>query len=569
MRFKSTLVAICFMLLLASCSVYQQVVTVVSEPNKEEVETDLSCSYFYFLWGSHAEFTGRYAEAYEAYEKALICDPQVTYLREKIPILLLKMGEYEKAANWLRQALIDHPDENNNRLFLATLYIQQEKLAEAITLYYEALEREPDNESVHLRLGLLYSHQEEFDKAEKVFRRLLQKNSASYFARLSLARLLKQKEKNDEALKEYEKALELNWSKELAYEIGGYYAGLKKHGEALRLYTSIAESDPFDERAGLSRVQTFLDMDKNDEALEELKNISTFSRNPANINLIISKVLLRQNEVQKARDILEQLAKETDSSEPRYMLALLAYKDKDFPKAIKLLNLITPAMADFEDSIYLQIRIFKESGEKEKGITLLRNTLAKESSRRPLFYALLAALYHEKKEDPAAISLLEAAVTIYPDNAQLFFDYGLMLDKTGMEEQAMSKMAKVLELQPDHAEALNFIGYTWADKNIRLEEAREYIEKAAAQKPDNGYIIDSLGWVYFRLGDYQRAAKELQRALELQPEDPHIHDHLGDAYRALGKPAKALEQYKRALQMFEEDKKKTLVKEKIDELEKP
>jgi len=144
-----------------------------------------------------------------------------------------------------------------------------------------------------------------------------------------------------------------------------------------------------------------------------------------------------------------------------------------------------------------------------------------------------------------------------------------MLDKTGMEEQAMSKMAKVLELQPDHAEALNFIGYTWADKNIRLEEAREYIEKAAAQKPDNGYIIDSLGWVYFRLGDYQRAAKELQRALELEPEDPHIHDHLGDAYRALGKPAKALEQYKRALQMFEEDKKKTLVKEKIDALEKP
>jgi tetratricopeptide (TPR) repeat protein len=315
-------------------------------------------------------------------------------------------------------------------------------------------------------------------------------------------------------------------------------------------------------------VQAFLDLGKNDEALEELKNIGSFSRNPDNIELIISKVLLRKNEVQKAKDILERLARETTSSESRYMLALLAYKDKDYPAAISHLTLIPPGSADFEDSVYLQIRIFKESKEQEKGIVLLRKHIAKEASRRPLFYALLAALYHENKEDPAAISLLEAAVAIYPDNPQLFFDYGLMLDKNGMEEQALNKMMKVLELQPDHAEALNFVGYTWADKNIRLQEALEYIEKAVALKPDNGYIIDSLGWVYYRLGDYQRAVKELKRSLELEPEDPHIHDHLGDAYRSLGKRAEALEAYRTALKMFEDDKKKAAVQEKIDALEK-
>ncbi len=568
MNGKKTFFLLCCCLLLASCTVYQKVVTVVTEPAKEEPETDLSCSYFYFLWGSHAEFTGRYAEAFEAYEKALICDPKVSYLREKIPILLLKMGEYEKAATWLRQALIDRPEENNNRLFLASLYIQQDKLDEAIKLYDDALKRDPDNESVHLRLGLLYSHQEKYDKAENIFRQLLKKNGDSYFARLSLARLLKQTDKPDEAVKEYEKALALNWSKELAYEIGNFFARQKRHADALRLYTSIAETDPFDERAGLSRVQALLDMDKNDEALEELKNIGTFSKNPANIELISSKVLLRKNEVQKAKDILERLARETTNSEPRYMLALLAYKDKDYPTALTHLGLITPGSADFDDSVYLQIRIFTESGEKDKGIALLRKHIAKESSRRPLFYALLAALYHEKKENLAAISLLEAAVSIYPDNPQLFFDYGLMLDKNGMEEQALNKMMKVLELQPDHAEALNFVGYTWADKGIRLQEALEYIEKAIALKPDNGYIVDSLGWVYFRLGDYQRAAKELNRSLELEAEDPHIHDHLGDVYRSLGKRTEALEQYKKALQMLEDEKEKTAVQEKVDVLEK-
>jgi tetratricopeptide (TPR) repeat protein len=565
---KKNLFIMCFCLLLASCTVYQKVVTVVTEPTKEEQEVDLSCSYFYFLWGSHAEFTTRYAEAFEAYEKALICDPNVSYLREKIPILLLKMGEHEKAATWLRQALIDRPEENNSRLFLASIYIQQDKVAEAIKLYYEVLQRDADNETVNLRLGLLYSHQEEYGKAENLFRLLLNKNADSYFARLSLARLLMQTERFQEAIEEYEKALELNWSHELAYEIGHFYTTKKMHADALRMYTAIFESDPFNERAALSRVQTLLDMGKNDEALEELKNISAFSINPANIELIISKVLLRKNEVQKAKNILEKLARETGDSEPRYLLALLSYKEKNYLAALAHLSLISSSSADFEDAIYLETRIHKESGEVNKAVALLRKHIAKQSERRPLFYALLASIFHEKKEDSTAIALLETAVSIYPDNVQLFFEYGLMLDKIGMEEQAMAKMMKVLELQPDHAEALNFVGYTWADKNIRLKEALEFIQKAVALKPDNGYIIDSLGWVYYRLGDYHKAIKELTRSLELESGDPQIHEHLGDAYRALGNKTQTLAHYRKALQMFEDDKKKAAIKEKIDVLEK-
>ena len=101
-------------------------------------------------------------------------------------------------------------------------------------------------------------------------------------------------------------------------------------------------------------------------------------------------------------------------------------------------------------------------------------------------------------------------------------------------------MEKVLELQPDHAEALNYIGYTWADKNMHLEKALEYIFKANELKPDNGFIIDSLGWAYYRLGDFQQAVRELERSVELMPDDPHIFDHLGDVYRSLKKFPEAI-----------------------------
>lgn len=181
---------------------------------------------------------------------------------------------------------------------------------------------------------------------------------------------------------------------------------------------------------------------------------------------------------------------------------------------------------------------------------------------------MLGTLYFEQKEIPVALAFLEAGVSHYPDNAQLFFEYGLMLDKNGMEAQAMAKMMKVLEIQPDHADALNYVGYSWADKNIRLQEALQYIEKAVALKPDNGYIVDSLGWVYYRLGDFRRAVKELERSLDLEPGDPHIHDHLGDAYRALGNTSRAIVHYQKALEMFADDKKKYQVQEKINALDK-
>lgn len=567
------LLAFCCCLLLGSCS------AAVSPPPPEVVEqqvetkpaeedpVDLSCAYFYFLWGTHSEFQQKYEEALEAYEKAIICDPSAKYFKEKIPVLLLKMGDFDKAGDWLRQALIDDPQDNSSRLFLASLYIQQGKMDQAVELYDQVLTTDPENESVQLRLGLLYSHQEQYDKAEKIFRRLAAKNGGSYFSHLSLARLLKQLEQHQEAGREYERALELNWSKDLVYEIGNYYLTQKKYDDALRLYTTIIEQDPFDERAALSRVQALLEMEKNDQALDELQAIGHFSKNPVAIDIIISKVLLRKNEVDKAREILRRLARETGNSEAHFMLALLAYQEKINASALEHLSQIKPDALEFEEAVYLQCRIYKETGKIDKAISLLKRHLASESSRSPLFYALLSSFYQDKKDDPAAISLMEAATSVYPDNPQLYFEYGLLLDKRGRSEQAMSKMEKVLELQPDHADALNYIGYTWADNNIHLNRALEYIQKAAGLKPDNGYIIDSLGWAYYRLGNLPQAARKLERALELEPDDPHIYDHLGDVYRDLGEKAQALKMYNKAYEMFTGETDKKQIKEKIDALQ--
>jgi tetratricopeptide (TPR) repeat protein len=530
-------------------------------------EKDLACAYFYFLWGTHAEFHESYSEAFEAYEKALICDEGADYVKEKLPVLLLKMGEFEKAMDWLAQALEKHPDNNTYRLLLAGLYIQQEKVEDAILLYNQVLEKDPENEGVHLRLALLYSHQGKYQLAEEIFIKLLKNNVNSYFTHLSYARLLQEMERYRDAAKEYEKALSLNWSEELAYEIGYFYVTRDMYDNALRIYTSITDNDPSDERAALSHIQVLLDMERNDDALDELYRIRPHSEKPANIDLIISKVLLRKNEVSQAKQILTRLIREKDSSEPRYMLALLAYQEEDYRASLNHLTHIDSENDEFEEALFLQTRIYEKLGDLDEAIKVLKNHINAESAQSPLFHALLSSLYLAKGDNAEAMKLMETAITLYPDDQQLLFEYGLVLDRNGKSEQAILIMEQVLEMDPNHAEALNYIGYTWADKNIHLEKALEYILKANELKPDNGFIIDSLGWAYYRLGDYQKAAKHLERSLELEQNDPHIYDHLGDVYRALNRFSEAREVYKKAYELFKDEKEKTAIQQKIDDLE--
>lgn len=557
-------ICVVFLLLLCtSCATSSKKATLQNEKAQE----DLACSYFYFLWGTHAEYNELYEEALEAYGKALICDGNALYIKEKLPLLYLKMGQFEKSAAWLRQAVVDYPANTSYPLFLAGLYIQQNRHEEAIVIFNDILKKEPDNEGVQIRLGLLYTHRLEFDKAETLFNNVLSQSSDSYFPRLYLARLLKTAQRPTEAAEEYENALRRNWSKDLAFEIGHFYTTEKRYEDALLIYTTITENDQEDERAALARIQTLLNLQRSDEALNELLEIRQWSSDPEKVDLAASKLLLQDHKTEEARALLEQLVQTSLASEPHYMLALLAYQDENYDTALLHLDFVKETDEEFPEAVYLQTRIYKISGHPEKAIVLLKTQLSRDFDSNPIFYALLASLYQESQNSDAALALMEEAVTVYPDNHQLFFEYGLILEKKGRSKMAISIMEKVLVLQPNHAEALNYVGYTWADRGLNLDKALEYIKKAAKLKPDNGYILDSLGWVYYKRGELDSAVEHLEYSISLEPNDPYIHSHLGDVYFDLGRYPDALKSYQKAFDLFEDDTLKATVKSKIDALE--
>jgi len=124
-------------------------------------------------------------------------------------------------------------------------------------------------------------------------------------------------------------------------------------------------------------------------------------------------------------------------------------------------------------------------------------------------------------------------------NWVIYYFRGICFERAKQWPKAEADLKKALELYPEQPQVLNYLGYSWIDQGVNLDQGMEMIKRAVQQRPDDGYIVDSLGWAYFRLGNYEEAVKQLEHAVELKPEDPTINDHLGDAYWRVGRTLEA------------------------------
>ncbi len=163
-----------------------------------------------------------------------------------------------------------------------------------------------------------------------------------------------------------------------------------------------------------------------------------------------------------------------------------------------------------------------------------------------------------------ALEFAREQATSAPEDVQALYVLGGVLDRLGQHAEAEATLRRVLELDPGHAGALNNLGYSLADRNERLEEALDLIQRALAREPWNGAFLDSLGWVLFRLGRYEEALEPLERAAREYPHDPIVLEHLGDLYERLRRIDAAREAWRRALEAGAEDRES--LQRKIDRL---
>ena len=193
----------------------------------------------------------------------------------------------------------------------------------------------------------------------------------------------------------------------------------------------------------------------------------------------------------------------------------------------------------------------------EEAIKLLRRMVKNAPARTDALVAL-GDLYRSRKNWSDAVAQYDQAMARVLEqghaNWTLLYARGIALERAKQWDRAEADFLRALELRPDQPLVLNYLGYSWIEQGRHLKHARKMIEKAVSLRPRDGYIVDSLGWVLYRLGDFEGAVRQLERAVELRPQDPVINDHLGDSYWRVGRKLEARFQWQRAL-TFEPDEK--------------
>jgi tetratricopeptide (TPR) repeat protein len=289
--------------------------------------------------------------------------------------------------------------------------------------------------------------------------------------------------------------------------------------------------------------------------------------------------------------------KAQDAREIRIEAAQIAFDGKDYEQVGEVLRPLLQPGADpaarFQ-AVLLQADALSRAGSTEEALALLageageKTSPALESRRGEVLVrggreaeglqvlsslasrgdegaALAAAQGYQRLERyEDSIPVLEKITAAHADQIVPGFLLGAAYERTGRRDQAVAEFRRLLARDPEFHAALNYLGYTFADAGVNLDEALTLVSRAVALDPDNGSYVDSLGWAYFRLGRFEEARKQLERAARLEPEDATLQEHLGDVYVALGQMERAKDAYQRALELGDDNKEQ--VRRKLEDL---
>lgn len=535
------------------------------EPYEEAV--DRSCAYFNFLWGKSAEIDGRYDEAVYAYKQAIVCDRQAGAVMRSLAAILVKTGQKEQAVVWMNRLLEVEQDDLNAKTFLANLYSSMEKFAEAISLYQEILRADARNFNARLLLGSLHARMRDYPKARQTMEQLVADHPDSHAAFYYLAKLYQEMGLPEKAGEALNRAISLQWSPMLAYELAELHEQGRDYPEAIAIYQKIIAENGADEKARGLLATVYLRQGKVDQALEEMEKMLAVSANPARVELAIARLLLESGRRLEAIARLNAiLKKEPQADGARSLLILAYYQQEDLASAKKLLQQVPPSSPAYEESVIMLARILYGEKDLAGAEKTLRQAMGDKDHRRLSFYVALAAMYEEENRPSEARSVFTQAFADFPGNADVYYEYAMFLHKQGDPAGALREMEEAIKREPRHARALNYVGYTWADEGRNLDQAKAYIEQAVALLPKDGFVRDSLGWVYYRLGDFPAAVRELEIAVSLSPNDYAIYEHLGDAYLKNNEPDKAAEAFEKAIEFQQETEKKEELRRKRDSI---
>lgn len=455
----------------------------------------------------------------------------------------------EEARKLLEAAVKAMPDDLSLHIMLAETLLEDSNTDDALRLMRTFSVAHADNASARTELALLYLKMDRPKEALSLFNDLptaARNPTVRYYYAQALRAdndLAGAAAMLESALAEAPDFLEAILELALLEEQRGRFI------HARELYEQLLTYDEGNQDILLRLVAVALKEGNPDRALE----IAFSVPDSFGFALTVASMFMEEGRYDLAGSLLEMLAKKP--STPREIVfyqAAVAYEGLKKPeKALELLSTITPENRYYDKTLKMRIQILFEKGDPEQALAVARDAQKTLPDDMDFPQAIIEILSIQKRYVEAQAAAEELMLS-RPDDMELAFRNAYLLELQGFKAEALAKMEAILK-HGDNAQVMNYIGYTLADENRELDRALELLLKAVELSPGTDYMLDSLAWVYYRLGQYPKAWEHIQHALSLaapdRSQDATMWDHYGDIAKAMNLPAQARQGWEKALEL--------------------
>ncbi len=529
----------------------------------------LSPRYHYLESRRHAGL-GQPKQAVASLEKAIEKDPGSALLKRDLIRLYLELDQKDRALSLAEQLVEQDPENVNNLLLLARFRSGQDK-EEAIDgdltgLFEKILELDPSNKETYLRLGKIYMETKQYHEALDLFQRMANHFPNYYVAWFYLGEANMMTQQFEPAKQAFLKSIELEPDLvEARFRLIDIYRKVPARDQdpgspdkILKAYETILDLEPGNLQAQMEMALIYFRTGQEELSRDMFHQLALESKTNSRVIMTAVDIFISQKRGQDAVLAFSQMLKADPESDNLNFFTAMAHESAgEFQAAVDHYLKVGPDHPQHKKAVLTVAFLYRDMGKTPEAVHFLEAQHAQFP--RDIDIILYLSSFYEKQDlMDKAMALLENAVADSPENTSLLFRLGAIQDKKGLRQKCIETMKKIISIDADDASALNYLGYTYADMGIHLDQALDLVSRALKLKPEDGYITDSLGWVYFQKKEYEKAVVHLEKAAKLSNWETVIAAHLADAYVKAKRFKDALAAYEKALANADKKDEKTV-----------
>jgi tetratricopeptide (TPR) repeat protein len=523
-------------------------------------------AYHYYLMAQLTLNEGNLSEAQWYLEQAIQFDPRSILLKMELSDIHLAQHDFKKALDLVERVLVDQPHHVDALIRAGRIHMQMGDRSSAKAAFEKALAIDSSDPNIFIQLGGIYWNENDPVSAERVFASMALRFPESFAAYYFYGKALAAQGKFDLAEDAFKRSLELEPSlEEPRHELVKIYQSQNRIEQAMQAYQNLLFYHPDNNKAALELAILYHQANQEEPGLRLLIELGRLSEDDSTILAYFFEQYYETQQYELALWVLGGMLQGAAQNSELHYLAGLTYDGLKQPQnALAHLKKVQAHSRFYDNAVVHRALLLHDAGQIDQAIEVIEQALVHDPQHAK-YYLYMGAFYEDLQHYEKALAALKQGSAIDEGNARFHFRIGVIHDKMGNRQDAIVAIKQSLQIQPEDAEALNYLGYTYAELGIHLEEAEGLIRRALRIKPQDGYITDSLAWVYYKMGRYQEALEWMIKAVSLAPEDPTILEHMGDVYLKLDQSDKAMKYYRRSLELKDDDR--SALEEKIRALQ--